>query len=65
MRRIFAHSDRTVSTPYIHALAPRVIEYLYTEESRHFDSEADLSLTLESIRTVDSLITIAEPKHST
>ncbi|EEB14387.1 conserved hypothetical protein [Pediculus humanus corporis] len=63
MRRIFAHSDRTVSTPYIHALAPRVIEYLYTEESRHFDSEADLTLTLESIRTVDSLITIAEPKH--
>lgn len=64
MRRIFAHPDRSVATPYIHALAPRVIEYLYTEQSRRVTSDAELNLTLESIRTVDTLISIAEPKHS-
>ncbi|KAK6641234.1 hypothetical protein RUM44_012943 [Polyplax serrata] len=63
MRRIFLHSDRSVSTPYIHALAPRVIEYLYSEESRQLTSEYQLTLTLESIRTVESLISIAEPKQ--
>lgn len=64
MRRIFSHPDRSVSTPYIHALAPRVVEYLYSDESRHLTAESQLTLTLESIRTVDSLISIAEPKHS-
>lgn len=63
MRRVFSHQDRAVATPYIHALAPRVIEYLYSEESRKISSEAHLSLTLESIRTVDTLVSIAEPKN--
>lgn len=64
MRRIFSHQDRAVATPYIHALAPRLVEYLHSEESRHLTSEAQLTFTLESIKTVDTLISIAEPKHS-
>lgn len=64
MRRVFSHPDRSVATPYIHALAPRVIEYLYTEESQKISPEAHLTLTLESIKTVDTLFSIAEPKHS-
>nr|CAD7195140.1 unnamed protein product [Timema douglasi] len=64
VRTIFAHSDRNVATPYIHALAPRIIEFLYTDASRLPVSDAQLSLTLESIHTVETLITLAEPKHS-
>ncbi|XP_067013409.1 HEAT repeat-containing protein 5B [Anabrus simplex] len=63
MRTIFAHSNRSIATPYIHALAPRLIEYLYTESSKQLLSDAELSLTLESIQTVETLITLAEPQH--
>ncbi|XP_021938507.1 HEAT repeat-containing protein 5B isoform X3 [Zootermopsis nevadensis] len=63
MRTIFAHSDRNVATPYIHALAPRLVEFLYSETSKQLASDVELSLTLESIQTVETLITLAEPKH--
>jgi hypothetical protein len=64
MRTIFAHPDRNVATPYIHALAPRLVEFLYSETSKHLASDIELSFTLESIQTVETLITLAEPKHS-
>jgi hypothetical protein len=64
MRTIFSTPDRSVATPYIHALAPRLIEFLYSETSKKFASDAELSLTLESIQTVEVLITLAEPKQS-
>ncbi|KAL0275721.1 UNVERIFIED_CONTAM: hypothetical protein PYX00_003499 [Menopon gallinae] len=63
MRRILSHPDRSVATPYIHALAPRVIEYLHKEESRRVTSDDQLELTLESIETVDTLVSLAEPKN--
>jgi len=64
MRTIFSTPDRSVATPYIHALAPRLIEFLYSETSKQLASDAEMSLTLESIQTVEALITLAEPKHS-
>jgi hypothetical protein len=64
MRTIFAHPDRSVATPYIHALAPRLVEFLYSETSKQLTSDIELSLILESIQTVETLITLAEPKHS-
>ncbi|XP_023717362.1 HEAT repeat-containing protein 5B isoform X2 [Cryptotermes secundus] len=63
LRTIFSHPDRSVATPYIHALAPRLVEFLYSETSRQLSSDTELSLTLESIQTVETLITLAEPKH--
>lgn len=63
MRTIFSTPDRSVATPYIHALAPRLIEFLYSETSKQLASDAELSLTVESIQTVEALITLAEPKH--
>ncbi|GFG34432.1 hypothetical protein Cfor_07683, partial [Coptotermes formosanus] len=63
MRTIFSTPDRSVATPYIHALAPRLIEFLYSETSKQLTSDAELSLTLESIQTVEALIRLAEPKH--
>lgn len=63
LRSIFNHSDMTVSTPYIHALAPRIVEYLYTDSAKTVTSEPELMVTLEAITTVESLISLAEPQN--
>ncbi|RZF35276.1 hypothetical protein LSTR_LSTR014265 [Laodelphax striatellus] len=63
LRSIFSHSEKTVSTGYIHALAPRIVEYLHSEAARNPTSDAELLLTLESIYTIESLVPLAEPKH--
>lgn len=64
LRTIFQHPDRNIATPYIHALAPRLVEFLYTEGSKQISSETELSLTLEIFQTVEVLVGLAEPKHS-
>ena len=53
-----------IATPYIHALAPRLVEYLYSENARKALSECELWVTIETIVTVESLITLAEPQNS-
>lgn len=63
LRSIFSHSDRTVATPYIHTLAPRLVEFLYTDNARNVLCDGELSVTLETIITVESLITLAEPQN--
>ncbi|XP_032307288.1 HEAT repeat-containing protein 5B isoform X3 [Drosophila ananassae] len=62
-RSIFAHADLKTATPYIHALAPRIIESLYAESSKAPSNELELQVTLESIVTVEQLIDLAEPQH--
>lgn len=57
------HPERIVSTPYIHALAPRLVEYLYSEQSKQVSNETQLTLTLESIATIEALISLAEPAN--
>ncbi|XP_046614986.1 HEAT repeat-containing protein 5B isoform X2 [Neodiprion virginianus] len=63
LRTIFMHYERSVSTPYIHALAPRLVEYLYSESSKQVSNETQLTLTLESIATIEALISLAEPAN--
>ncbi|XP_046742187.1 HEAT repeat-containing protein 5B isoform X2 [Diprion similis] len=63
LRTIFMHPERSVSTPYIHALAPRLVEYLYSESSKQVSTETQLTLTLESIATIEALISLAEPAN--
>uniref|UniRef100_A0A8W7Q2Z4 HEAT repeat-containing protein 5A n=1 Tax=Anopheles coluzzii TaxID=1518534 RepID=A0A8W7Q2Z4_ANOCL len=63
MRSIFANGDLRVSTPYIHALAPRLIEQLYSEQARNPTNEHELALVLEGITTVETLIALAEPQN--
>ncbi|XP_037035883.1 HEAT repeat-containing protein 5B isoform X5 [Bradysia coprophila] len=63
MRSIFLGTDLKVATPYIHALAPRVIEGLYTEKAKNPTTELELAITLESVTTVESLISLAEPQN--
>ncbi|XP_014207871.1 HEAT repeat-containing protein 5B [Copidosoma floridanum] len=61
LRTIFLQQDRSISTPYIHALAPRIVEYLYSDQSKQVTNDEELQFTLECITTVDSLIALAEP----
>lgn len=63
MRSIFVNSDLKVATPYIHALAPRVIEGLYAADAKHPKDDVELNIILESITTVETLIALAEPKN--
>uniref|UniRef100_A0A182NZG0 HEAT repeat-containing protein 5A n=1 Tax=Anopheles epiroticus TaxID=199890 RepID=A0A182NZG0_9DIPT len=63
MRSIFANGELRVSTPYIHALAPRLIEHLYSEQARNPTNEHELALVLEGITTVETLIALAEPQN--
>lgn len=63
LRRVFGHVDRAVAAPYIHALAPRVLELLYTEQSRRPSSELELKVSIESIRTVEALVGLTQPSH--
>ncbi len=63
LRSLFAHPDRNVSTPYIHMLAPRVMEFLYAEESKFPRSDLELALVLECIQIVDTLISLTETKN--
>lgn len=53
----------SVSTPYIHTLAPRIVEYLYSDAAKKVTTENELMLTLEAITTVESLISLAEPQN--
>ncbi|EDV91239.1 HEAT repeat-containing protein 5B isoform X2 [Drosophila grimshawi] len=62
-RSIFTKADLKAATPYIHALAPRIIESLYAESSKTPASDLELQVTLESIVTVEQLIELAEPQH--
>lgn len=62
-RLIFSNSELKVSTPYIHALAPRIIEGLYMDNAKLPRTEMELQITLESIITVEALIQLAEPQN--
>lgn len=63
MRSIFVNADLKVATPYIHALAPRVIEGLYAPNAKYPKNELELTIILESITTVETLISLAEPQN--
>ncbi|XP_060537015.1 HEAT repeat-containing protein 5B isoform X2 [Cylas formicarius] len=63
LKSLFAHPDRTVATPYIHTLAPQIVESLYSDSSKKIVSEGELLVTVEMICTVESLINLAEPQN--
>ncbi|XP_065086888.1 HEAT repeat-containing protein 5B isoform X2 [Ochlerotatus camptorhynchus] len=63
MRSIFVNADLKVSTPYIHALAPRLIETLFAESNRSPSNDMELAIILEGITTLEALIALAEPQN--
>lgn len=65
LKTIFLHPERMISTPYIHSLAPRLVEYLYSDKSKQVTNELELSFTLECISTVEALIGLAELSNRT
>lgn len=63
-RSIFVNADLKVATPYIHALAPRIIEALCAPNSKNPKNELELNILLECITTIEALIFLAEPQNS-
>lgn len=63
IRSIYLNADMKVATPYIHALAPRIIEGLFSENSKNPQNEMELLIIMESVTTVDALIGLAEPQN--
>ncbi|XP_063929374.1 HEAT repeat-containing protein 5B isoform X4 [Zophobas morio] len=63
LKSLFSHPDRAVATPYIHTLAPRLVEFLYSDAARNIFSDGELLVTLETIVAVESLIELAEPQN--
>ncbi|XP_063873685.1 HEAT repeat-containing protein 5B-like [Scylla paramamosain] len=61
LESIFSHTDSEISTPYIHALAPRILEYLH-ETHTSISTQAELQLITESLSAMELLIprTLAE-----
>ncbi|KAL1493305.1 hypothetical protein ABEB36_011384 [Hypothenemus hampei] len=63
LKSLFAHPDKGVSTPYIHSLAPQLVEFLYSESAKKLSSSEDFSITVETINAVESLIALADPNN--
>ncbi|KAK7506949.1 hypothetical protein BaRGS_00001800 [Batillaria attramentaria] len=58
---ILQHPDRQVAPPYIQGLASRMIEHLHTTmASKTPPSDADLTLTLEELCMMETLVALAE-----
>ncbi|XP_053690583.1 HEAT repeat-containing protein 5B isoform X2 [Sabethes cyaneus] len=65
MRSIFVNADLKISTPYIHALVPRLIETLFAENNRSPQNDMELAFILEGITSLEALTGIAEPNNRT
>ncbi|KAL5274805.1 HEATR5B family protein [Megaselia abdita] len=63
IKSIFLYTELKVSTPYIHALAPKIIERLHHLETKCPRDEIDVSYVMESIAVTDILINLVEPKN--
>lgn len=55
LESVFSHTDSEISTPYIHALAPRILEYLH-EAHTSISSQEELQLITESLSAMELLI---------
>uniref|UniRef100_L7LUE3 LAA1-like C-terminal TPR repeats domain-containing protein n=1 Tax=Rhipicephalus pulchellus TaxID=72859 RepID=L7LUE3_RHIPC len=62
LRSIFQHQDRSVSTPYIHSLGPRVVETLLhcaDDLGNTTENELRLNVALECLQTLETLLAAA------
>ncbi|CAL8143424.1 unnamed protein product [Orchesella dallaii] len=58
--QVFEKADRSVSTCFIHALAPRILQYLYGEEAKNVGSKVELEFILESLRAIQILVQLVD-----
>lgn len=54
---------REISTPFIHAIGPKLVEHLQAITSRRPESLEEVALILEGIRTLEILVTLTDDMH--
>ncbi|XP_069494148.1 HEAT repeat-containing protein 5B [Ambystoma mexicanum] len=57
---VFQHSNRALSTPYIHSLAPILVENLKAVEKNKPASSAELLAVQEGIKVLETLVSLAD-----
>ncbi|XP_063347153.1 HEAT repeat-containing protein 5B isoform X2 [Pelmatolapia mariae] len=60
---VFQHSSRALSTPYIHALAPLMVEKLKAVERSRPGTVAELQAVQEGIRVLENLVGMGEEQN--
>ncbi|XP_019962463.2 HEAT repeat-containing protein 5B isoform X3 [Paralichthys olivaceus] len=60
---VFQHSSRALSTPYIHALAPLMVEKLKAVERSRPGTAAELQAVQEGIRVLENLVSMGEEQN--
>ena len=60
---VFQQSSRAVSTPYIHALAPVVVEKLRAVERCRPASPAELQGVQEGVRALEGLVAMGDEQN--
>lgn len=60
---VFQHSSRALSTPYIHALAPVMVEKLKAVERSRPGTAAELQAVQEGIRVLENLVGMGEEQN--
>ncbi|XP_012892783.1 PREDICTED: HEAT repeat-containing protein 5B-like, partial [Dipodomys ordii] len=61
---VFQHSNRALSTPYIHSLAPIVVEKLKAVERNRPTSNTELLAVQEGIKVLETLVARGEEQNS-
>nr|XP_040127081.1 HEAT repeat-containing protein 5B isoform X2 [Ictidomys tridecemlineatus] len=60
---VFQHSNRALSTPYIHSLAPIVVEKLKAVERNRPASNNELLAVQEGIKVLETLVALGEEQN--
>ncbi|XP_076018409.1 HEAT repeat-containing protein 5B isoform X2 [Genypterus blacodes] len=60
---VFQHSSRALSTPYIHTLAPLMVEKLKAVDRSRPGSAAELQAVQEGIRVLENLVGMGEEEN--
>ncbi|KAM6956751.1 LOW QUALITY PROTEIN: HEAT repeat-containing protein 5B [Aplochiton taeniatus] len=60
---VFQHSNRALSTPYIHALAPLMVEKLKAVECSRPSTAVELQAVQEGIRVLENLVGMGEEQN--
>ncbi|XP_066552575.1 HEAT repeat-containing protein 5B isoform X2 [Amia ocellicauda] len=60
---VFQHSNRALSTPYIHALAPLMVEKLKAVERSRPGTSMELQAVQEGIKVLENLVAMGEEQN--
>ncbi|XP_041803257.1 HEAT repeat-containing protein 5B isoform X3 [Chelmon rostratus] len=60
---VFQHSNRALSTPYIHALAPLMVQKLKAVERSRPGTAVELQAVQEGIRVLENLVNMGEEQN--